>query len=610
MKHIRIFIIIILAAAVFAGSLAVENVVSKSQAVQFPKFYLESGKNIENASLDSMQINFAENAFIRLQKDTVVRFDRYDSQNEQYIFHLLNGRAWVNNLLSSGAVNVIAGGASAVAKNSVFDIRFDGKKSIIYANKHALTVNLVVPASRSGEQIEHNVAVESQSYLPEADFINHYLLPQNNQTTVFVAKILEESATVKKLLYSKLVKEFLVGIVDLERLKNDAWIQNNAQIDSGFLQKVSNDVLQKIRDGGIKNASAHSFGYEFGQVLNRFANALTVSASKTNARTMEGLISHLRDAEYLLVFGRLSEAESRLALFKQLLSEYFSSNMDVYVREILQNLRREYDLLRSVSVGEPLYAAKKSLFNVLFSPESGRSADAKSLLRRDGATHYADAKLPLVYRFSLLRDLMNSVYDLADTNNQSARASLDIYFQNLIDLKIGNTGHLDEFKNVLIEENQLLDNLLRMYPQFYLDRFFGMKGMLEQEWLKLLPDNAIEKNEEKQNIVGNKIDLLNRLKSFFLEDKIGLNEARMILFRLFREAEDLRLPIEAEAAVNELYAKRLKDFGVFFRFLNAPEYVQTTLHGTTREEQFKQYLAAQGAQIDIDQLRREIRGGK
>ena len=284
----------------------------------------------------------------------------------------------------------------------------------------------------------------------------------------------------------------------------------------------------------------------------------------------------MRDSEYFLVFGRSREADERLAVFKQLVDE------NLYKHDFLEDLWREYENLRFVLPGESLYAAKNTIFNILFS-----------------ATQSSDSK------FALLRDLINSVYDLSETNNQIARNILDVYFQNLTGLRSANAGQLAKFKNILLEESQLLDNLLRFYPQFYLDRFFGMKGLLEQEWLKLIPE-GVEKNEEKQSILSNKIDLLNRLKDFFLSDKIGLNEARQILFRLFREAEDLQLPVESEAAVSELYAKRLKKFGLFFRFLNSPEYVQTALHGATRQEQFKQYIAAQSAQVDINELRREI----
>jgi hypothetical protein len=63
-------------------------------------------------------------------------------------------------------------------------------------------------------------------------------------------------------------------------------------------------------------------------------------------------------------------------------------------------------------------------------------------------------------------------------------------------------------------------------------------------------------------------------------------------------------------AVGELFAKRLDDFGVFYRYLKSPEYVGTTLHGSTRQEQFSQYLQAQQEQVSINQIRQEILGNQ
>ena len=82
------------------------------------------------------------------------------------------------------------------------------------------------------------------------------------------------------------------------------------------------------------------------------------------------------------------------------------------------------------------------------------------------------------------------------------------------------------------------------------------------------------------------------------------------MFRLFREADDLQLPPDQQVAVNELYAKRLEDFGVFFRYLNSPEYVGTTLHGASRKNQFQEFVQAQEEQISIDEVRQEILGNQ
>ncbi len=210
-------------------------------------------------------------------------------------------------------------------------------------------------------------------------------------------------------------------------------------------------------------------------------------------------------------------------------------------------------------------------------------------------------------KFLIIRLIMNSVYDFAESNPQVAKQALELYYQHYVDLVAQDKSALPKVKNLLAEEDQIMNDLLRKYPAFYRDRYFGMKSRLELEWLNLLPEGN-DKNEEKQTIISDKIDFLRQLKVFFLADKIQLDDAKQIVFRLFKEADDLQLPADQQAAIGDLFAKRLQDFGVFFRYLSSPEYVSTNLHGTTRQQQFDAFLQAQQEQIDINQVRKEILG--
>jgi hypothetical protein len=359
------------------------------------------------------------------------------------------------------------------------------------------------------------------------------------------------------------------------------------QLDKAYENKIKDDSSQQIRSRGMRIADVNN---TFGQAAHRFYNFLTFSQSKVFDRTNNDIFDHFDDAKYLLLFGQTSKAKERLDLFKKLLDDELATQGDSYKAVVLSRLRSEYEQLAYVTLDDSLALAKTTLTNYLLSQLDSSEESIRE-------------------KFLLVRDTMNSVYDLADKSSQSARQALEDYFTEFTQVVTQEKSRLNRMRNILAEENQVMDNLIRVYPIFYRDRFFAMKSQLEQQWLSLLPDGE-DKNEEKQTIVSTKIDFLRQLKTFFLADKIAVEDAKQIVFRLFREADDLQLPSDQQVAVSELYAKRLQDFGVFFRYLNSPEYVGTTLHGASRKNQFDEFIQAQQEQVSIEEVRQEILGNQ
>ena len=317
---------------------------------------------------------------------------------------------------------------------------------------------------------------------------------------------------------------------------------------------------------------------------------LTFVDAKVIARVNAGLFDHFDDGKYLLLFGQTARAKERLDYFKNSLDEAINARGESYQTVALQQLQKEYDRLSYVTADDALEPAKSTVSNYLLSKLSNNESD-------------------FWLKFLIVRGTMNDVYDLAENGSSSARQALENYFAKLTALLGQDKTHAERLRNLLVEENQIMDNLFQQYPLFYRDHFFAIKGQLEQQLLAQLPQGEA-KNDEKQTIVSNKIDFLRQLKTFFLADKISLEDAKQIVFRLFREADDLQLPADQQVAVSELYAQRLKDFGVFYRYLNSSEYVSTTLHGSSRKNQFDQFVQAQQEQVSIDQVRQEILSGQ
>lgn len=525
-----------------------------------------------------VEIRFSDRGLVRLSQNATVNVDVLDPKQDAYVLNLKRGRLWINNLHTSAFLNVVANGAYVIPDYAAVDVNLDDQKTIVYANKHQASIGLV-PLDYKAESIKR---------FPDDSFINSYLLAQGNQTTVFSEKIVQNEDTLRKLFYSKLVKEFPFGAMDPQLLTSEFWLRENVRLDKAYDSKIEDQASQQIRSRGLKITDLTSFGYTFGQSLDNFYNLLTLSRAKVISRTNDGIFAHFDDAKYLLLFGQNTRAKERLDFFQKMVDEAWNSQGDDYKAVLLARFQEEYDRLSYVNPDDPLSSAKKVINTYLL-------------------TKLGDSEEDIRHKFLLIRNTMNGVYDLAEMSSQGARSALEDYFSQFTALVEKEKTRLNRMRNIVAEENQIMDNLLRKFPIFYRDRFFAMKNQLEQQWLELLPEGE-DKNEEKQTIVSTKIDFLRQLQTFFLADKVAVEDAKQIVFRLFREADDLQLPPEDQVAVNELFAIRLNDFGVFFRYLNSPEYVSTTLHGSSRRTQFDEFVKKQQEKVTIQEIQREILG--
>ena len=607
MKSLKQLIIAGLALIIFLGTFGLENVFAGPQEMQLKghlkilvlsgevdvhrkgltetmpggaKKELQAGDSVQVKSGTGVEIQFSDRGLVRLSQDAQLNVDVLDPIQDAYVLNLKKGRVWANSIYTSAVLNVVANGAYVIPDFAAVDVSISDQKTLVYAQRHESSIGLV----------PLDFIAKSSKLFPDGDFINSYLLPQGNQTTVFSDKIAQNESTLRKLFYSKLVKEFPFGAIDPQVLNADDWLKQNIVLDKTYDKKVQDDSSEQIRSRGLKIGDMNSFGFSFGQALNRFYNFLTFSRTKVLVRTRDDIFNHFGDAKYLLLYGQTTSAQEHFDYFKRSLDEAFGSQGPDFLVSALDRLRQEYDQLSYVTPDDSL-APAKSMLNTYLLAQLGSSDDA------------------VRQKFLLVRNTMNGAYDLADKGSQLARQALNDYYTQFVALAAKEVQNLVNFKNILAEENQNMNNLFFHYPVFYNDSFFAMKNQLEQQWLALLPEGD-DKNEEKQTIISQKIDFLKQLQTFFLDDKISVDDAKLIVFRLFREADDLQLPPQNQVAVNQLYAQRLQDFGVFYRYLNSTEYVATTLHGSSRKNQFSDFVKAQQEQVSIDQIRQEILGSQ
>ncbi|MFA5829162.1 MAG: FecR domain-containing protein [Candidatus Gracilibacteria bacterium] len=536
---------------------------------------LAQGDQIDTLQAGSAEIYFADFGVIRLNAATQLNFVYADTNTNNLVFDLRKGRVWGDTALTPANLNVIAGGAYLIPQHSSFDLDYDGEKVTIFAQKQHDFVGLV--------PLDHGFIQATSFKIP--DFINTLFLAQGNQISIYNDQIQTNAETLKQLLYSKLLKEFRYGLYNMDTIESDSWISENIKKDIVLFQKSSSDLMKQFRDRGLIFNSLDSINFQLNQSYEKFSNGLVFDQSKLIQKVLNNFFDQVNDSEYLLMSNRQSEAQDRLNLFKKIVQESDLVYNDTYKRELIARLWVEYSKLNFVLPSDNLYPVRVVLSDLLLQNMGTSDAEIRE-------------------KFLLVRDYLGNAYDIVDINPSVARTALDNYYKHFTALASKEQNRLSKVVDFFAQDNQIFDNLLRQYSVFYRDSYFAMKNNLEQQWLALLPEGDF-KNEEKQTIISNKIDFLKRLQAFFLADKVSVVDARQIVFRLFKEADDLQLPVDAQVAVADLFAQRLQDFGVFYRYLNSQEFVGTTLHGTTHREQFDAFLQLQ-QKVNISDVQAEI----
>ncbi len=526
---------------------------------------IKQGDQITTGESQYSSIEFDEYGEIRLAPSSEFVFNaEYDNG---YVFELVKGRAWVNNLYTSSRINIIVGGALLMPRNASFDIVNDGIVTKVKAFRNHVNTGLIDPSYSPKQILEYKDSV----------LINSFLVAQGSQASVYLSKVINNADALSKLLYSKLIKEFQYGLMNLDQLKEDGWVSLNLEEDEKLFNRVSQNDTVRIDSRGLKFSSLDSFSYSLDQLFNSSADLLTFSDKKHLERLMNSIFDHLLDAEYLLVYSRNAEAAERLNLFTADLTRALSEQDSEFKSMVMDRLRYNYFSLNYVLPSNNLFDAKEAVGDTLIANLGNEDAE-------------------LVEKLDLIRDYLNYAYALAEVDALQAKLSLEKYYNKIKDFIETAGSSLGELRFLISEDNQIMANLLKQYSQFYQDGFFAMKSYLENEWLKLLPEGTA-KMEEQQTLISTKIDFLKQLQLFFLTQKVTLNDARKIVVRLINEIRDLQT--DANVAVSDLFELRLKDYGNFLQFLNST--TVSSLRQGSIQDQYDKFLAAQEEQVSIEQ---------
>lgn len=532
----------------------------------------EVGDTLQTTNGQSAVLRFDDHGVVRLAPLSAVTFVL--QSEDGYVFDVVQGQVWMNNRSTSSAVNVVAGGAVLVPRRASFDVRFDGETTEVRVFSSQVNVGLVT------DVYEPTRLAKAQDEF----FVNGFLVAQGSRAVIPLSKVVQNAGILGQLLYSKLIKEFQYSLFDGAALASDSWVTQNLAADKTLRTEIALAKEQEITSRGLHYASLDALGYDVDKAIIALSDTLTFTDKKKTERLLDNIFEQLRDAEYLLAFGRDDEAQERLILFQQLINEGLTGRGTLFREQALAKIRRSYTDLLYVLPSDSLYDAKVMLSDILIAQLNGTD----------------DLVLE---KLGLIRDYMNYASALASTNQLEARLSLENYFTRFQKFVKQEGARLASQSALLSEENQIMDNLLRQYPEFYQESFFAMKDFLEEEWLKLVPEGP-DKDEERQTIISTKIDFLKQLQSFFLDEQVGLNDARLIAFRLINEIRDLQPG--TDIGVSSLFALRLKDYGTFLTFLNTTNVAQ--LRGSSPQSAYDEFLALQREQLSVEQVIQEFLG--
>ncbi|MBU1992084.1 hypothetical protein KKG51_00065 [Patescibacteria group bacterium] len=581
---VKTAIFAILAAVVVFGTFALENNVSalrssaeekeavtisvdgrnavevKSDGSEFwdrfsRKYEVKPFDTVKTNDSEIVVINFPDGAVARLDGETEVVVD-------SGMIELTSGHLWLNSLYFSSDLEVRVGGVRISPFNSVLSVNFDSEKVEIYAHK-----NHVVVSFYQGE-----------------NFLNTLLVTEGKKIDVNLSKLQEK---LSKVLYSKLVKEFLYGTFPEGSLTENPWYAENISRDKQYAERMSSSKLESLRKKPLYNISLDSVGYKLKTFTNSLNSWLVFDDARGGERVLSFFLRQLSDAEHFYAYYSYDEAKERLKFFEDLVSSYDFTGKAETKASLYEALLKEFKELSFVDPNSELFDLREYVRALYLDLSTSEATDVSD-------------------RFYMIRTYLNDAYMVYESDPNLARSLVDRHQRRMKAAVLSYNSELQNIKNILVDENQIFDDLLLKTDALYKDKYFVYKGYLEEQWLNLIDDEGAKK-EEKRLMISKKIMFLKQVRDYFLAEEISLDDTKNVLFRLFEEIEDYRVDLPA-TGIDELFTDNLSDLSLFWDFLSEPEYSVSLTHGTTRQARYDAYLGVQKGDSGLENLRRKILG--
>lgn len=493
--------------------------------------------------------------------DEAVKTEMVPIEGSEDIFQFKSGHLWADLRLESRSVDIVADRVVLMPENAQFDAVFDDGKLELAVYSGDVYLGFLPPGVAIKEQVDPYSGV----------FMNRLLVTQGNKVTITMSKVTEE---IRPLLYSKLIKEVKYTQISAEQ-RQQPWVLKNLALD---LQDRENRKQEFISNAIFRGASA---GEGFLPTILQWTQInLTFIPEKRQKIQLRRLFAYLDDAIFYVNSGDTEKVKQYLNDFDVYIADVeFSSGEDggfhYYFKEYV-------DGLNIFEPGDSHYVVGKFLLNSQFLAKDNQG--------------------------EVVASLWQDVYEAVGRDGDLAKETLDSYY-NYLDkylavLQMGNDSY---YKTFTAYQNQLFDNLLLKYPVFYQDQYFAIKNALEKRYLDLFKGR--DRDEMSQDFIDVKIDFLKRLRKFFLEGEVKIEDAKKIFSRLIAEIDALMPKNKDEVAVIALFEAQLKDISDFWGYLSSPQY-QAKTYGATEEERYKNYLSEKDKIWNFIAVREDVLGEK
>lgn len=592
MLILKTFFILILSTLIFGGFILLDNFINSKETNSYNNEFalfipngqemlveynenqnfvggtveLKGGEIIKTQDVKGAYINLPTKGVLRLDQNTEFKVDSVNLENNEYFLTMVNGRIWGNTLNNFFDLKIKSGEIAVIPGNSAFEIYNQEDRTNIYSQRHDVLVEI----------------------LAADKVINKLWIAEGNQAQFVNTKIVQEAKTIEQLLYSKLLKEFAYGKPSKATLLDNDWIADNIQQDGLYKKSIADQLKNAIREQGLKNLSTDSLRFQTKQIISDLRDALTFTDQKRVDALVTDIFENINDASFYYLQGNKQDADVRLSLFKDDIKNEVISQSD-YASEALYNkLKSTLVEYLYTNPQDQLYPVKDVLFEELFNfPQTGN--------------------LDVSDQYNLLTLKLNDVYDSVESVPKDLDKKLKNYFDDYEQITSKYRQKLSTIKDEIIKQIILLDNLLLQTPAIYKLSVFESKNQFEKDYLNALTTNG-EKQEQRQTFINEKINLLAKIKTFLFAEELDPADARQIVFRLITDIEELQEGTTSAAAINDLFEKRLDDFGIFWEYLKSDEYSSTPLYGDTHKERFAAFQETQKKKVTFEDIKEEILG--